>query len=71
MLYPFKPDLFMNLADTVINLLCNLHITIFFDKPYFFTILLECHQAKLGAKFTPQGRADLTRCLLCCDGLSG
>ena len=61
----------MNLADTVINLLCNQHITIFFDKPYFFVILLESHQEKLGAKFTPQGRSDLTRCLLCCDGLSG
>jgi len=65
------PDLFFNLVDTVFNLLCNLHNTIFFNKPYFLSNLLECHQVKLGAKFDPQRRTDLTGCLLFCDGLSG
>jgi len=47
------------LADTVINLLYNLHITIFFDKPYFLPFFLNVIK-KNSAKFTPQGRADLT-----------
>ena len=43
----------LNLADPVINLLYNLHITIFFDKSYFFTIFLECHQEIFGQIHPP------------------
>jgi hypothetical protein len=58
------------LAETVINLLSKLHFTIFFDKPYFFTIRLECHQEKLRAKFTPRGEP-ISLHLLCYDGSQG
>lgn len=69
MLYPFKPDLFMNLTDTVINLLCNLHISIFFVKLRFLLFFLNVTK-KNSVKLTLKGRADLTRCLLCCDGFA-
>jgi hypothetical protein len=36
-----KTSLFTNLADNVINLLCNLHIALFYTESHFPTILLE------------------------------
>jgi len=43
------------LADPIINFLYNLHITIFFDKPYFFPFSLNVTKKNSGPNSPPRG----------------